>query len=409
MDITCTKCGHEFELSEQLATPLVKETEKKYEELLRCKDADLQKQKEELETTKISVEQEVEKRLTKETEKIAKVEAEKAKAMAQTEIKDKVSEIDLLKAQLLQNDEKLEDARKQQLGFMQKERELEDKRKELDIELEKRLREKSLTLETKLRDNISQELSLKVQEKDDTIEAMRKKIEGLKQRAEQGSQQAQGESLEVVLETKLREAFPFDTISPVAKGVSGADILQEVMGPSGKIVGSILWETKRTKTWHATWLPKLREDQRRAGANLSVLMSMTMPQEIKNFGQIDNVWVSSFDCAISLVTSLRINLIELANLRIIRKGESSKKELIYEYLTGPEFARRVEAIVERFSEAQTDLLKEKTWMQKMWARREKQIQGVISSTAGMYGDLEGLAGKSMPNIESLSAPLLGEG
>jgi len=409
MDITCTKCGHEFELSEQLATPLVQETEKKYEELLRCKDEDLKKQKEELETTKVSVAQEVEKRLTKETEKIAKVEAQKAKALAQTEIKDKISEIDLLKAQLEQNDEKLEHARKQQLGFMQKERELEDKRKELDIELEKRLREKAGTLETKLRANLSQELSLKVQEKDDTIEAMRKQIEGLKQRAEQGSQQAQGESLEIVLETKLRATFPFDTIKPVAKGVSGADILQEVMGPSGKIVGSILWETKRTKTWHATWLPKLREDQRQAGANLAVLMSMTMPHEISNFGQIDNVWVSSFDCALSLATSLRINLIELANLRIIRDGEASKKELVYDYLTGPEFARRVEAIVERFSEAQTDLQKEKTWMQKMWAKREKQLQGVISSTVGMYGDLEGIAGKSMPGIDGLDMPLLGEG
>jgi len=134
-----------------------------------------------------------------------------------------------------------------------------------------------------------------------------------------------------------------------------------------------------------------------------------MPHEISNFGQIDNVWVSSFDCALSLATSLRINLIELANLRIIRDGEASKKELVYDYLTGPEFARRVEAIVERFSEAQTDLQKEKTWMQKMWAKREKQLQGVISSTVGMYGDLEGIAGKSMPGIDGLDMPLLGEG
>lgn len=406
MDIKCTNCGHEFELSEQLATPLVRETEKKYQELLRCKDEDLQKQKEELQSAKVSVAQEVEKRLTHETEKIIKVEAEKAKVLAQSEIKDKLSEIDLLKAQLDQNDKKLEDARKQQLGFMQKERELEDKRKELDIELEKRLREEAGTIETKLRANIAQELSLKVQEKDDKIDAMLKQIEGLKQRAEQGSQQAQGESLEMVLETNLREAFPFDNIKPVAKGVSGADILQEVMSPNGKLIGSILWETKRTKSWHATWLPKLREDQRQASANLAVLMSTTLPQEIENFGQVDNVWVSSFDCAISLATSLRINLIELANLRIIRDGEASKKELVYDYLTGPEFAHRVEAIVERFSEAQSDLQKEKTWMQKMWAKREKQIQGVISSTVGMYGDLEGIAGKSMPGIDGLDMPLI---
>ncbi len=416
-EIRCPNCGTQIEITEQLATPMLKEEQRKHNEAMARKDAELaqareifSREKQALDKSRADMDAQIAKQVATNSAKleneIAKREAEKAQALAAQQMKEKAGEIELLKTQLKQNDEQLDAARKQQLEFMQKERALEQKAKAMELEVETRLKDKASALESKLRADLAQETDLKVQEREDIIGGLRKQIESLKQRAEQGSQQTQGESLELVLETKLRETFPFDNIKPVSKGVAGADILQEVMSPTGKIVGKILWETKRTKAWHATWLPKLREDQRLAGADLAVLMSTTLPQEIDNFGQIDNVWITAYDCAISLATSLRINLIELANLRIIREGEASKKELIYDYLTGPEFARRVEAIVEKFSDMQADLQKEKKWMQKMWAKREKQIEGVISTTAGMYGDLEGLAGQAMPMIEGFEPPLL---
>ena len=81
-------------------------------------------------------------------------------------------------------------------------------------------------------------------------------------------------------------------------------------------------------------------------------------------------------------------------------------ELIYQYLTGPKFKHRIEAIVEKFSDMQADLDKERKAMTRLWAKREMQIQGVIESTVGMYGDLQGIAGRALPEIEGLELPLI---
>lgn len=241
-----------------------------------------------------------------------------------------------------------------------------------------------------------------------TISAMQKQIDDLKRRAEQGSQQAQGEVLELELETVLKEKFVFDAIEPVAKGVRGGDIVQSVMSPNGAFCGRILWETKRAKNWSAGWIAKLKEDQRRANADIAIIMTAVLPAEIKRFGQVDNIWVTDYESAFSLVEALRITLIQVANTKAVQSGQQNKMELMYDYLTGPRFRHRVEAIVEKFSDMRADLEREKKVMTKNWAKREAQIDGVIASTLGMYGDLEGIAGQVMPEIDGLETPMLEE-
>ncbi|MGH7443188.1 MAG: DUF2130 domain-containing protein, partial [bacterium] len=83
-----------------------------------------------------------------------------------------------------------------------------------------------------------------------------------------------------------------------------------------------------------------------------------------------------------------------------------KMEVLYTYLTGTQFRQRVEAIVEGFSAMKEDLDKEKRAFQKIWAAREQQLEKVLASTAGMYGDLQGLVGANMPKIEPLELELL---
>jgi hypothetical protein len=80
--------------------------------------------------------------------------------------------------------------------------------------------------------------------------------------------------------------------------------------------------------------------------------------------------------------------------------------MIYQYLTGPRFRHRIEAIVEKFSDMQADLDKERKTMIRSWAKREEQIRGVMESTAGMYGDLQGIAGRNLQEIAGLDTPLL---
>lgn len=245
-------------------------------------------------------------------------------------------------------------------------------------------------------------------EKEQTIAAMQKQIEDLKRRAEQGSQQLQGEVQKLELENLLRGKFPFDSIDPVPKGEFGGDVLHRVISAGGQPGGTILWESKRTKNWSDTWLSKLREDQRTAKAEIAVIVSQILPKGVENFEMVEGVWVTHPRTALPVALILRQSLLELALARQSTEGQQTKTEMVYQYLTGSRFRQRVEAIVEAFSTMQDDLDKERKVIMKQWAKRQEQIERVMGATVGMYGDLQGIAGKSLQEIEGLELKALGD-
>jgi len=245
----------------------------------------------------------------------------------------------------------------------------------------------------------------KVQDRDNTITQLRDQITSLQRKAERGSQQAQGESLEVALEHQLRSQFPFDVIEPVAKGEFGGDVLQHVRDHTGQICGKILWESKRTKAWSDSWLTKLKGDQRAAHAELAIIVSQTMPKDVTHFEQMDGIWVSSLSCILPVASALRVSLIELAGVRRSSEGQETKAQQIYAYLTGPRFKHRVECIADKFTELSKDLENERKWMTKQWAKRDRDLLIVLEATSGMYGDLQGIAGRSLQEIDALQGPL----
>jgi hypothetical protein len=298
------------------------------------------------------------------------------------------------------------EAQKEQAALLRKQRELDDAKRELELTVEKRVQESLTEIRQKAKAEAEESLKLKVVEKEQQIASMQRQIDELKRKAEQGSQQLQGEALEFGLEAKLRASFPLDAIEPVSKGEFGGDVLQRVVGPAGQACGAILWEAKRTKNWTDGWLPKLRADQRAGGAELAILVSKALPKEVETFGYVDGIWVTDFPFIVPLAMALRQSLIELAGARQAREGQATKMELVYQYMTGPKFRHRVEAIVEKFSDMQADLDRERKTMTRLWAKREAQIQGVVESTVGMYGDLQGIAGKAFKEIEGLETPLL---
>ncbi|MEZ5920522.1 MAG: DUF2130 domain-containing protein [Parvularculaceae bacterium] len=281
---------------------------------------------------------------------------------------------------------------------------MDDAKRELELTIETRVQENLADARKKAKAETEAEIGLKVSEKEEQIASMKRQIEELKRKAEQGSQQLQGEVLELELETLLQSKFPVDTIEPVAKGEFGGDVLHRVTGPSEQACGTILWESKRTKNWSDGWLAKLRGDQRAAKAEISVLVSVALPKEIETFGHLNGVWITAPAFAIPLVIALRQSLIEISLARQSQEGQQTKMELVYDYLTGPRFRQRVEAIVEKFSDMQADLNRERKSMMRLWAKREAQIQAVIESTVGMYGDLQGIAGSAIQEIEGLELP-----
>ena len=366
--IKCPECGEVIELSEAISHDIEIRLKQQYEN--------------KIEKTKKSIE-------------------EKAKKEVQESLNIKISD---LNEQLEEKTKNLKEAQKQEIELRKRQRELVEKEEKLELELSRKIDAERQKIIQKTSKEFEETHRLKDAEKDKQLDDMKRQIDELKRKAEQGSQQMQGEVLELELEESLKEEFPFDVIEPVAKGVKGGDIIQTVKTPSGRICGKILWETKRTKNWSESWIQKLKDDQRDAKADLAILASESLPKGLQHFRLMSGVWVTDILSAVSLALALRVVLIQVARERVTQVGKKEKMELAYNYLTGQEFRNRVEAIVESFTAMKMDLEAERRAMLKIWAKREKQMERVISNAAGMHGDLQEIAGSSLPAIKMLELP-----
>ena len=406
--VVCPQCKTEIKLTESLAAPLLESIRRDYEQRLTQKDTEvarreklLHEREAGLQRAKETLDEQVNQKLQQERARIAAEEQKKAKLALGNDLEERVKEITELQEVLRQRDTKLAEAQKAQVEILRRERELKDARREMELTIEKRVQDNLAEARDKARKEAEEELKLKVMEKEQTISSMQRQIEELKRKAEQGSQQLQGEVQELELEEMLSSKFPRDTILPVPKGEFGGDVLHRVVGPLGQTCGTILWESKRTKNWSDAWLPKLREDQRAAKAEIAVIVSQVLPKDVETFGMVDQVWVAHPKVALPVAIALRQTLVEIAGARKASEGQQTKMEMVYQYLTGSRFRQRIQAIVEAFSSMREDLDRERKAITKQWSKREEQIDRVMQATVGMYGDLQGIAGKTLQEIEGL--------
>lgn len=413
--VTCPHCRREFELSAAMSTAIEAKLRAGLEaeaaklradaERRKADDdrrrADLEARERTLAQRAADADQEVAKRLAAERAKLADQLRKQA-------AEEQAASLAALREDLQRSREKLDLAQQAELALRRDKQALEDAKRSFELDKQRAIDAERAKIIEKTQRDAAEDFRLKSAEKDKLIADMQKQVDELKRKSEQGSQQLQGEVLELDLEAALKAAFPRDLIEPVAKGVFGGDVLHRVTGPGGAVVGTILWESKRTKAWSDGWLTKLRADQREAKAEVAALMSTTLPKGVDHFSQIDGVWVCGQGLSIPLASVLRAGLLEVAAARASREGMQSKMELVYHYLTGPHFVQRVSAILEAFASMREDLDAEKKALQKQWAKREKQIETVLASTASLYGDVQGIAGKSVPEIEGLEMKSLGE-
>ena len=416
--ITCPNCKTEIRLTESLAAPLIETTRKQFQQQLAQKDDEIAKREQSIlekerqftiSKNKLDeqVASQVEDQLKIDRARITAEESRKSKQAFANDLEQRSREIAELQAILKSQEAKLTEAQKTQADLLRKQRELDDAKRELDLTIEKRVQEGLSVTRQQARKEAEDEQRLKVLEREQTIAAMQKQIEDLKRRSEQGSQQLQGEVQELELENLLRNKFPFDAIEPVPKGEFGGDVLHRVVGLNGQPSGTILWEFKRTKNWSDSWLVKLRDDQRAAKAEIAVIVSQVLPKGVETFDLVEGIWVTHPRAALPVAMILRQSLLELALARQANQGQQTKTDMVYQYLTGPRFRLRVEAIVEAFSTMQEELDREKRVIMKQWAKRGEQIERVMGATVGMYGDLQGIAGKSLQEIEGLELKSLG--
>lgn len=406
--IVCPNCRTEIKLTESLAAPLLESTRKQYEQRIAQKESEIgtreaaiREQQAALAKAQESIDEQVANRLKSERAGVAATEAKKAREALADDIAKAQQEKDTAEALLKERDAKLAEARKNELELRQDRQRLQEEKEQFELEKQRAIDAERAKIRESAQKDADEQARLKIAEKDKTITDLQTKLQDALRKAEQGSQQLQGEIQELELEAILRQKFPQDTIEPVAKGEHGGDVLHRVFGPSGQPCGTILWESKRTKNWSDGWLAKVREDMRTAGAEVAVVASHVLPKDTDTFSLIDGVWVTSFRCAIPVAVALRHTLIEIAATRTAGEGQQTKMEMVYQYLTGPRFRHRVQAIVEKFTDMHEDLERERRTMTRLWAKREEQIRGVIESTAGMYGDLQGIAGKSLQELDGL--------
>jgi hypothetical protein len=406
--IVCPSCRTEIRLTESLAAPLIEtarqELEARAAERERAvseRESRLGERVRELETQRASLDEQIAERLGKERAVLSAAEAKKARAALADEIARAQEELAERDALLRERDEKLAEARNKQLELFKLQRELEDQKQELELSVQRRLQEETEKLRSDARRAADEDHRQKLAEKDKLISDMQRQVEELRRKADEGSQQRKGEVFELELEATLRARFPVDAIEPVPKGEHGGDVLQRVRTAQGQPAGTILWELKRTRLWSKDWLPKLRADQRAAKAEIAILVSDALPKEIETFAEYEGVWVTSPATALPLALALRQLVLDVATARKTGEGLESKMELVYQYLTGPRFQQRVHALIESYQTMKDDLDKERRVLMKHWAKREAQLERALLASTGMYGDLQGIAGQSLREIEGL--------
>ncbi len=374
--ITCNKCGNPIEITEAIRAELE-------EKVLAQAQA---KHEQELEQLKLKM-----------TETARKEAIERVR-------KEYDAKIVATKEESAEREKQNRELQQQVKELLQQMREMKDEKGKLEIEYEKKLFEEQDKIKQTAKQEVHEELNLKMAEKDKQLEDVRKVNAELQRKLEQKSQQLQGEVQELELEKMLAAEFPFDKIGEVPKGIRGADCVQVVRTQTGPVCGTIIWESKRTRSWDAGWIAKLKENQRAVKADLAVLVTATLPAGIQTFGLLQNVVVTDLRSALSVAYILRQQLLKVQSMVVANSNKATKAEVVYNYLVSNDFKQRIEVWVEYFRARREELDKERGYFVKKWEKEEKNIQKVMNNTAGIYGDLQGLMGNALPKVNYLELP-----
>jgi hypothetical protein len=407
--VACPKCGHRFEISETLAQPLVDKVrrearaliEREREESARRLEAAREAEARAAEDAKraaemmAAVETKVNQRLAEERLAIQKAEREAAKKELGLELqaeRDRAKDLE----------SRLAEAHRAELALRQEKAALESRALALDLEVARKVDEQRKAIAEEARRAAAEDMALKLAEKDKTIADMQAKLEEAQRKGSQGSQQLQGEALELDFERALRQSFPQDLIEPVKTGQRGGDLLQRVLGQTGRPVGTVFWEIKRTQAWGGDWAAKAKQDARESGAEAVVIVTEALPKGLEHFGPHEGVWVSKPAYAVMVGCLLRQGIIDVSDARGASLGRESKMERLYAYMTGPEFRATLEGIAEPFVELRKILETEKRTAQARWKRQERHLDRVLSNVANLQGDLRAIAGAELAELPAFS-------
>lgn len=402
--ISCPQCTHEFNPEVAITSRIEQELKSKFAEQAsqlhkqhEAKQLEVEKERMQLEEMRLQQDQLVKEQVARERSALEnKLKAELSQTIG--------NDLALLKEEKALMEQKLKEKQEKELQLLRRQRELEDKERELEVETERRILNMRSELEQKIRQAESEHTELKLKEKDKQIEDMKRLVEEMKRKSEQGSMQLQGEVQELALEEKLQHTFPIDKILEVSKGMRGADALHVVCGALGEECGTIIYESKRTKAFGGDWIEKLKADARAAKADIMVLVTEVLPKGMQHFGQYEGVWVCTYHELIPMVMVLRDCLLKVSAATASQENKGSKMQMLYDYLTSTEFTHQFTAVAEGIASLKSGITKERAQMEKIWKEREKQLEKSLLNIVGIYGSVKGIAGSSVQDVNFLEMP-----
>ncbi len=385
----CPNCGVQIDVNKLLYQQLEKQAQEKYQGQLSREQAKLEQQKQQLAEQQKSLQ-------TSLAEQVAEsLSKEKIRLQQQIEA-DHAERITEMELELANKSKKVIEFNKAQTEISRLKREKLALAAEIELDVEKKFSKQLVEQTAKIQQQLHAKLEFKVAEKEQLIDQLKQQLNEAQRKAEQGSVQLQGEVQELAIEEWLSQAFPLDEVEEIKKGAQGADTLQTINTQSRAHCGTIYYESKRTKSFQPSWIEKFKTDIQSKGADIGVLVTEAMPDGMGALGQIDGVWICTFDEFKNLSQVLRQSLIQIDQALVVQENKGDKMGMLYDFLTGSEFRMQIEAIVEGFTQLKSDLEREKRSMQGIWKKREKQIERVLLNTNFMYNSIRGIAGSEAP-------------
>jgi len=408
ISIKCPECGHEFDVSDVLYHQVEHELKQDFDTRLKQERDKFRNQAEALEQQRAELQRAREAQDEIVSTAIREQLAQQAKALkkeiAATIREEQSGQLMALQEELAQKSEQVKALHKAQADIERLKREKDELQGKAEADMERMLNQKLAEERRRIKDSEEERSSKLLAERDHVIRQMTEQMAIMKRKAEQGSMQLQGEVQELIIEDWLEANYPLDTIEEIKKGARGGDCIQTINTRSFTNAGKIYYESKRTKAFQPAWIEKFKADIREKGANIGVLITEAMPQDMERMGFREGIWICSFTEFKALSEVLRESLIAMHRVISQQENRGDKMSLVYDFLTSNEFRLQVEAIVEGFTQMQTDLEAEKRAMTSIWKKREKQIDKVLRNTSDMYSSIRGIAGNAIPAVRQLELP-----
>ena len=397
--VKCPTCGTDINVSELLFHQVEEQLSRDFEEKNAMKEKDYQQklkdfeaEKEQLIKDKETVQQQIDNAVK------TKLTSEKVKLETTLRLQideEKSGQLKSLEDELKQKSEQVKELNKVKADIGRLEREKDELRGKIEAEEAEKFN-KQLGLEKeKIKSTELEKSKTELQKRDKLINDLQNQLTDAQTKIEQGSNKLAGEVKEIELRDFLKATFSIDEIKDVPSGVTGADVFQVVRNNVGQPSGYILYERKQTQTFGKDWISKLKEDGRRAKADICVIVTRAMPKENEEAHFNDGVWVCTFDDVKIITTLLRDGLIKQYAALASQSDKGTKAEMLYDYLRSNDFKNHIVGILDAFKKMDVSLNKERDESLKKFAEREAHIFQAKQSIISFWGRVDGIAVDSL--------------